>query len=96
MRVPGKVVKETRKRDKTLMRKLQAVLRLGTVNGGTLIGRSAEVVETFVRRNVDICVLQEVRYKKEGTKIVKGEEYKLYWMGEEVGKGGVAIMIKSE
>ena len=80
------------------VQKPQTVLRLGTVNVGALIGRSAEVVETLRRRNVDICVPQEVRFKKEGTKFVKGGEYeyKLYWMGEEVGQGGVAIMTKSE
>ena len=96
MIAPGKAAKETTKLDNTQVQKPQTVLRLGTVNVGTLIGRSAEVVETLGRWNVD--ALQEVSYKKEGTKIVKGGEYeyKLYWMGEEVGQGGVAIMIKSE
>ena len=75
MRAREKATKETRKLDKTLVQKPQTVLRLGTVNVGTLIGRSAEVVETLGRRNVDICALQEVRYKKEGTKMVKGGEY---------------------
>ena len=60
---------------------------------GTLIGRSAEMVETLGRSNVDICALQTVSYKKEGTKLVNGGEYeyKLYWMGEEVSQGGVGI-----
>ena len=80
------------------MQKPQTVLRLETVNVGTLIGRSAEAVETLGRRSVDICALQEVKYKKEGTKLVNGGEYnfKLYWMGEEVGQEGVGILIKSE
>ena len=51
------------------------------------------MVETLGRSNVDICALQTVRYKKEGTKLVNGGEYeyKLYWMGEEVSQGGVGI-----
>ena len=69
MRAPEKAAKET------LMQKPQTVLRLGTVNVGTLIGRSAEAVETLGRKNVDICALQEVRYKKEDTKLVNGGEY---------------------
>ena len=69
MRAPEKAAQET------LKQKPQTVLRLGTVNVGTLIGRSAEAEETLGRKNVDICALQEVRYKKEDTKLVNGGEY---------------------
>ena len=43
-------------------------MRLATVNMGTLLGRSREVVEMLGRRNVHICCLQEVRYRGQGTK----------------------------
>ena len=39
------------------------MLRISSWNVGTFKGRSAEVVETLARRNVDICCLQEVRWR---------------------------------
>ena len=37
--------------------------RLGTLNVGTLRGKSGEVVETLTRRGIDLCCLQEVWWK---------------------------------
>ena len=39
------------------------LLRLVTVNVGSLSGRSTEVVDMFERRRIDIGCLQEVRYR---------------------------------
>ena len=70
-------------------------LRLATVNVGSMVGRSAEVTETIGRRNVDVVALQEVRYKNEGVRKLRDGyfEYKLYWKGEETGRGGVGLMV---
>lgn len=38
-------------------------LKVRTVNVGTLARRSREVVEMLARGRVDICCIQEVRYK---------------------------------
>ena len=37
-----------------------------------------------------------MRYKKEGVRKLRGGdfEYKLYWKGEETGRGGVGLMVK--
>ena len=50
------------------------------------------------RRNVDVVVLQEMRYKIEGVRKLRGGdfEYKFYWKGEETGWGGVGLMVKHE
>ena len=63
-----------------------------------MVGRSAEVTETIRRRNVDVVALQEVRYKNEGVRKLRGGdfEYKLYWKGEETGRGGVGLMVKHD
>ena len=50
------------------MRKSQAKLKLAAINVGTLVGRSAEVVETIGRRRVDVVALQEVLYRNKGVK----------------------------
>ena len=42
--------------------------RVGTLNVGTMKGKASEVVETLSRRRVDLCCLQETRWKMEGGK----------------------------
>jgi len=68
-----------------------------------MIGRSAEVVKTSGRRQLDVVAIQEVRYKNEGVRSVKGEfEYRLYWSGDEkaydgeTGSGKICYGYKSE
>ena len=67
-----------------------------TVNVGTLIGRRREVVEMLARRRVDICCLQEVRYKNKGTTSFGSneEKYKLWYSGNSEGSSGVGILVK--
>ena len=81
-----------------MARKSQVKLRLATVNVGSMVGRSAEVTETIKRRNVDVVALQEVQYNNEGVRKLRGGdfEYKLYWKGEEAGRGGVGLMVKHD
>ena len=78
--VSGKHAAAGQKSDK----KEQDQLRIATVNVGTLVGRSREVVEMLARRRVDICCIQEVQYHGEGCKTLgDGEQrYKLWWAGE--------------
>ena len=45
------------------------------VNVGSMVGRSAEVTETIGRRNVDVVALQEVRYKNEGVRKLRGGDF---------------------
>ena len=68
------------------------------MNVGTMVGRSVEVAETLGRRELDIAALQEVRYKNEGVKLIRGGdfEYKLYWKGEDTGHGGVGLMVRKD
>ncbi|ESO00452.1 hypothetical protein HELRODRAFT_175885 [Helobdella robusta] len=42
------------------------VLRLGTPNAGSLTGRSMEIAEMLERKRIDICCLQETRWKSNG------------------------------
>ena len=41
-----------------------------TVNVGTMVGESREVVEMLARRNMDICCVQETRYRGAGSKTI--------------------------
>ena len=69
-----------------------------TVNVETLVGKSREVVEMLARRKVDVCCIQETRYKNMGCTVVgsNNEKYKLWYSGDQAGKHGVGIMVKHE
>ncbi|RUS72507.1 hypothetical protein EGW08_019735 [Elysia chlorotica] len=69
--------------------------RLGTLNVNTLRGRVCEVVETSSRRKVDICCIQETRYRGGGCRTIKGKNtrYKLYWSGNDKGTAGVGVLV---
>ena len=58
-------------------------------------GRSGEIVETLSRRNIDVCCLQEVRWRGASARIITGKdcEYKFFWVGNTKGIGGVGILV---
>ena len=51
-----------------------------------------------LRRRMNMCCLQEVRWRGQGTRFmrVKGRRYKFWWSGNNEGTGGVRIMLKEE
>ncbi|ESN97836.1 hypothetical protein HELRODRAFT_177471 [Helobdella robusta] len=63
------------------------VLRLGTLNVGSLTGRSMKI---------DICCLQETRWKSNGVCHINSNnvKYKLFWNGKKTAKNGVRIFVK--
>ena len=56
-------------------------VRSGSWNVGSICGRGTEVCEELRKRKVDVCFLQEVRWRGEeaGFFGVKGRRYKLWW-----------------
>ena len=74
------------------------MLRVCTVNVGTMRSRSREVVDMLARRRVDVCCVQEVRYKGGGaTTIGSGEEnFKFWYSGCKEGGGGVGVLVRHE
>ena len=61
-------------------------------------GKASEVVETVSRRRVDLCCLQETRWKMEGVKQIVGKDsrYKLFWSGNDNATGGVGVLLAEE
>ncbi|ESN90233.1 hypothetical protein HELRODRAFT_182739 [Helobdella robusta] len=72
------------------------VLRLGTLNVGSLTGRSMEITEMLECRRIDICCLQETQWKSNGVCHVNSdkEKYKLFWNGQKTAKNGVGIFVR--
>ena len=69
--------------------------RVGTLNVSTMGGRSGEVVETLTRRCIDLCCVQEVRWRGASTRMITGKDstYKLFWVGNSTGPGGIGILL---
>ncbi|XP_067132622.1 uncharacterized protein [Centruroides vittatus] len=66
---------------------------IGTLNIGTLNGKSRELVDLMQRRQVNILCLQETRWKGNKAKVL-GEGYKLFVSGaNKGGSNGVGIVI---
>ena len=64
-------------------------IQVRTMNVGSMVKRSGVVSDMLCRRKVDVCALQEVRFKKEGVKFLQGGQktrYKMFWKG---GKDGL-------
>ena len=73
-------------------------IRFVSWNVGSISGRRTEVCEELRKRKVDVCCLQEVRWRGEGTRFfgVKGRWYELCWCGNDDNTGGVGILVKEE
>ena len=71
---------------------------MGTLNVNTLRGRVCEVVETLSPRKVDVCCIQETRYRGGSWRTIKGKDtrYKLYWSGNDKGTAGVGVFAAEE
>ena len=72
--------------------------RVGTLNVITLRGRVCRVVETLSHRKLDVCCIQETRYRGGNSRTIKGKDtrYKLYWSGNDNGTAGVGVFVAEE
>ena len=50
------------------------------------------------RRSVDLCCLQEIRWRGASARKIEGKNsrYKIFWVGNEKGRGGVGILLSEE
>ena len=74
------------------------LLKVCTVNVGTMRGRSHEVALMLARRNADICCVQEVRYKSDSTTTLGDglQRYKFWYSSNPSGANGVGILVRQE
>ena len=73
----------------------QQLLRFGSWNVGTMKGRSHEIVESLTRRRVDICCVQETRWRGGSARFITGKDsrYKFFWTGNTKGTNGVGLLV---
>ena len=73
-------------------------VRFGSWNVGSISDRGTEACEELRKRKVDVCCLQEVRWRSEGARFigVKGRRYKLWWCGNDDKTASVGILVNEE
>ena len=71
-------------------------VRVGTWNLDSLSVKWGEVCEELRKRMIDVCCLQEVRWREHGARMLwmKGRMYKQWWSSKVDEIGGVGIMVK--
>ncbi|XP_063381902.1 uncharacterized protein LOC134668350 [Cydia fagiglandana] len=67
-------------------------IRLATWNLGSLTGRSQELSKTLKRRGINICCLQETRWKGSKSKDI-GNDYQVLYHGTDNQRNGVEIVL---
>ncbi|VDL69797.1 unnamed protein product [Nippostrongylus brasiliensis] len=72
--------------------RLKKLVRIGTLNVGTLTGKTRELADLIRRKNIQVLCLQETRWKGEKAKEI-GEGVKLFYKGEGGKKYGVGIAV---
>ena len=70
-------------------------LRIASLNVGTMCSRASEIVESLARRRINICAVQETRWRGCSTRMITGKHcrYKFLWSGDTSGFGGVGILV---
>ena len=73
-------------------------VRFRSWNVGSFCGRVTEVCGPLRKREVDMCCVQEVRWRGQEARFVgcRGRRYKLWWSGNNDGIEGVGILVKEE
>ena len=59
---------------------------------GSVLGKWGEISETLERRCVDICCVQEVRWKGQGARMI-GNGFKFLWGGSSKAVNGVGVVV---
>jgi hypothetical protein len=68
-------------------------VRVVTWNIGSLTGKLREVVDTMIRRCVNIFCVQETKWKGQKAKEVEDTDFKLWYTGNTSTKNGVGIVL---
>ena len=72
-----------------------SLIRVGTLNIGTMTGRGRELADMMERRNVDILCLQETKWKGSKARNIGGG-YKIFYNGVDGRKNGIEIVLREE
>ena len=73
----------------------RSLIRVGTLNIGTMTGRGRELADMIERRNVDILCLQETKWKGSKARNIGGG-CKIFYNRADGRKNGIGIVLRKE
>ena len=73
----------------------RSLVRVGTLNIGTMTGRGKELANLMERRNVDILCLEETKWKGSKARNIGGG-CKIFYNGADGRKNGIGIVVREE
>ena len=68
-------------------------IRLSSWNVGSLTGRLRELVDSVIRRHVNILCVQETKWKGQKAKEVEDTGFKLWYTGTTTNRNGARVLI---
>ena len=83
------------KRQWDVWKRRRSLIRVGTLNIGTMTGRGRELADMMEQRNVDILCLQETKWKGSKARNIGGG-CKLFHKGADGRKNGIGIVVREE
>ena len=83
------------KRQLEVWKERRSLVRVSTLNIGTMTERERKLEDIMERRNVDILCLQETKWKCSKARNI-GSECKLFYNGAEKRKTGIGIVVRKE
>ena len=92
---------KSRKRKKRVKKQREAskgrrsLIRVGTLNIGTMTGRGRELADMMEQRNVDILCLQETKWKGSKARNIGGG-CKIFYNRADGRKNGIGIVLRKE
>ncbi|XP_043717484.1 uncharacterized protein LOC122665401 [Telopea speciosissima] len=69
-------------------------IRFASWNIGLLTGKSLEQIDVMRRRRINAACIQETRWKGQKAKAL--DNFKLWYLGDESGRGGVSIVVDKD
>ena len=88
----GRKIESTRARMMGKSPDVQFGNRFSTWNAGSMSGKWGKISETLERCCVDICCLQEVRWKGQGVKMIRNG-FEFLWSGDCKAENGVGVIV---
>ena len=81
------------KKQREVWKRRRSLIRVGTLNIRTMIGRGRELADMMEQRNVDILCLQETKWNGSKAKNIGGG-CKLFYYGADGRKNGIGIVVR--
>ena len=78
-----------------MWKRRRSLIRVSTLNIGTMTERGRELANLMEQKNVDILCLQETKWKGSKTRN-NGGECKLFYNGTDGRRNGIGIMVREE